>query len=84
MATVEANYIYLLVTGVIGSFQVFMSVMLMTEGPNFATTTVAYLIYNTAFRYFDFGLASAMSYLGRSDSDDFRLAVQYFSTDVEY
>lgn len=78
--------LYLLVTGVISSFQVFMSVYLMTEGgPNFATTTIGYLIFVTAFRYFDFGLASAMSFL---------LAVvivtvsvfqfKYFSSNVEY
>lgn len=78
--------LYLLVTGVINSFQVFMNVYLMTQGgPNFATTTIAYLIYQNAFRYFDFGLASAMSFL---------LAVvivvvsalqfKYLSTDVEY
>jgi multiple sugar transport system permease protein len=78
--------LYLLVTGVISSFQVFMNVYLMTQGgPNFATSTIAYLIYQNAFRYFDFGLASAMSFL---------LAVvivavsaiqfKYMSTDVEY
>ncbi len=78
--------LYLLVTGVIGSFQVFMSVMLMTEGgPNFATTTVAYLIYNTAFRYFDFGLASAMSFiLAVVILTISVLQFKYFSTDVEY
>ena len=56
--------LYLLVTGIISSFQVWNNVYLMTSGgPNFATTTLAYYIYNTAFHYFDFGRASAMSFL---------------------
>ncbi|MBY0202615.1 MULTISPECIES: sugar ABC transporter permease [Paenibacillus] len=78
--------LYLLVTGVITSFQVFISVYLMTQGgPNFATTTIAYLIYETAFKFYEFGLASAQSFV---------LAViiivisviqfKYFSSDIEY
>ncbi|WP_204343792.1 carbohydrate ABC transporter permease [Paenibacillus elgii] len=78
--------LYLLVTGVITSFQVFISVYLMTQGgPNFATTTIAYLIYQTAFVFYDFGLASAQSFV---------LAIviilisiiqfKYFSSDIEY
>jgi multiple sugar transport system permease protein len=78
--------LYLLVTGVITSFQVFISVYLMTQGgPNFATTTIAYLIYQTAFSFYDFGLASAQSFI---------LAImiiiisivqfKFFSTDIEY
>ncbi|WP_339848210.1 sugar ABC transporter permease [Paenibacillus sp. FSL W7-1088] len=78
--------LYLLVTGVITSFQVFISVYLMTQGgPNFATTTIAYLIYETAFKFYEFGLASAQSFV---------LAIiiivisviqfKYFSSDIEY
>jgi multiple sugar transport system permease protein len=78
--------LYLLVIGVISSFQVFISVYLMTQGgPNFATTTIAYLIYQTAFSFYDFGLASAQSFI---------LAImiiiisivqfKFFSTDIEY
>ncbi len=49
--------------GIIGSFQVFMSIYLMTQGgPNFATTTIAYLIYVHAFEYYQFGLAAAESF----------------------
>ncbi|MCI3918830.1 sugar ABC transporter permease [Paenibacillus sp. TRM 82003] len=56
--------LYLLVTGVITSFQVFIAVYLMTQGgPNFATTTIAYLIYESAFKFYDFGLASAQSFV---------------------
>jgi multiple sugar transport system permease protein len=56
--------LYLVVIGVINSFQVFVSIYLMTlGGPNFATTTIAYLIYQHAFEYYDFGLAAAESFL---------------------
>ena len=56
--------LYLLVTGIILSFQVFMSIYLMTQGgPNFATTTIAYLIYQHAFEYYKFGLAAAESFV---------------------
>ncbi|UAL48160.1 sugar ABC transporter permease [Sutcliffiella horikoshii] len=56
--------LYLLVTGIIMSFQVFMSIYLMTQGgPNFATTTIAYLIYTHAFEYYKFGLAAAESFV---------------------
>ncbi|MCP2241179.1 sugar ABC transporter permease [Thermoanaerobacterium thermosaccharolyticum] len=54
--------LFLLVTGIIGSFQVFMNAYLMTGGgPNNATTTVGLLIFNNAFKYGDFGAASAQS-----------------------
>lgn len=56
--------LYMFVTGIIGSFQVFISIYLMTSGgPDHATTTIAYLIYQDAFEYFDFGLASAESFV---------------------
>jgi len=56
--------LYLLVIGVINSFQVFIQIYLMTMGgPNFATTTISFLIYQHAFEYYDFGLASAESFL---------------------
>lgn len=54
--------LFLLVTGVIGSFQVFLNAYLMTGGgPNNATTTIGLLIFNNAFKYADFGTASAQS-----------------------
>jgi multiple sugar transport system permease protein len=56
--------LYMFVTGIIGSFQVFMSVYLMTTGgPDNATTTIAYLIYRHAFELFEFGRASAESFI---------------------
>jgi multiple sugar transport system permease protein len=54
--------LYLVVTGTINSFQVFESVYVMTQGgPQFATITVVYRIYQTAFQEFQLGLASAQS-----------------------
>jgi multiple sugar transport system permease protein len=54
--------LFLLVTGVIGSFQVFQNAFLMTGGgPDNATTMVGLLIFNNAFKYFEFGKAAAQS-----------------------
>ncbi|MFX3636210.1 MAG: carbohydrate ABC transporter permease [Candidatus Pristimantibacillus sp.] len=54
--------LFLLVTGVIGSFQVFQNAYLMTGGgPDHATTMVGLLIFNNAFTYFEFGEAAAQS-----------------------
>lgn len=78
--------LYLLVTGVITSFQVFISVYLMTQGgPNFATTTIAYLIYDTAFKFYDFGLASAQSFVLAAIIILISIVqFKFFSSDVEY
>ncbi|MBB6669082.1 carbohydrate ABC transporter permease [Cohnella nanjingensis] len=54
--------LFLLVTGVIGSFQVFQNAFLMTGGgPDNATTMVGLLIFNNAFKYFEYGKAAAQS-----------------------
>ena len=54
--------LFLLVTGMIGSFQVFMNAYMMTGGgPNNATTMVGLLIFNNAFKYSKFGIAAAQS-----------------------
>lgn len=54
--------LFLLVTGVIGSFQVFQNAYMMTGGgPDNATTMVGLLIFNNAFTYFEFGNAAAQS-----------------------
>lgn len=78
--------LYLLVTGVITSFQVFIAVYLMTQGgPNFSTTTIAYLIYETAFKFYDFGLASAQSFvLAGLIIIVSVLQFKAFSSDIEY
>ena len=54
--------LFVLVTGVIGSFQVFDTVYVMTAGgPGKATNVASLNIYNTAFSGFRIGEASAMS-----------------------
>jgi len=54
--------LYLAIMGTIGSFQVFTSIYMMTRGgPNYATSTVVYRIYETAFEFLKLGRASAMA-----------------------
>ncbi|MBB6015206.1 sugar ABC transporter permease (plasmid) [Deinococcus sp. D7000] len=59
---IQPTLLYLVVTGTINTFQVFESVYIMTQGgPQFSTTTVVYLIYETAFVQFQLGTASAQA-----------------------
>jgi multiple sugar transport system permease protein len=54
---------FVMVTGLINSWQVFDQVYAMTRGgPLFATTTAVYLIYSNAFEWNKAGYASAMAY----------------------
>jgi multiple sugar transport system permease protein len=56
--------LFLLVTGVIGAFQVFTYVYVLTEGgPLQATDVAVYRVYRTAWERFQFGHASALSLL---------------------
>lgn len=55
-------FFFLGVIEVIGSFQVFDAVYVMTGGgPVNATYTLGYMLYDQAFKYFDFGYASAVA-----------------------
>jgi len=64
MPLIRPTLLYLVIILTVGSFQVFAAVFVMTDGgPNFATSTIVYLVYEFAFRYFDFGTASATSVL---------------------
>ncbi|HCR41672.1 MAG TPA: sugar ABC transporter permease [Lachnospiraceae bacterium] len=59
---VKPTTVFLLITGVIGSFQVFQNAYLMTGGgPDNSTTMVGLLIFNNAFTYFDYGQACAQA-----------------------
>lgn len=59
---VKPTTLFLLVTGVIGSFQVFMNAYMMTGGgPDNNTTMIGLLIFNNAFVYNEFGLACAQA-----------------------
>ena len=54
--------LFVLITNVIGSFQAFDTIFVMTEGgPGNSTEVITYLIYHKAFRSFDFGYAATLS-----------------------
>lgn len=54
--------VYVIITSVIASFQVFSQVFVMTNGgPNNSTTTIVHQIYRTAFVHLEMGYASAMA-----------------------
>jgi multiple sugar transport system permease protein len=51
--------LFLLVIGIIGSFQVFTQIYVMTSGgPVDKTTTMVFFIYQAAFKFYEFGYAS--------------------------
>lgn len=55
-------FFFLVVIETIGSFQVFDAVYVMTGGgPANATYTLGFMLYDQAFKYFDFGYASAVA-----------------------
>lgn len=54
--------LFVLVTQTIGVFQVFVVVLMMTQGgPFYATETIVHRIYQVAFNAYQFGYASAMA-----------------------
>ncbi len=54
--------LFLLVIGVIGSFQIFTQIYIMTSGgPVNRTTTIVYYIYEWGFKFFDLGYASTLA-----------------------
>jgi multiple sugar transport system permease protein len=56
--------LFVLVTGVIGAFQVFTYIYVLTDaGPLHATDVMAYRIYQTGWEFLQFGYASALSLL---------------------
>jgi multiple sugar transport system permease protein len=55
--------LFLLVTGIIGSFQVFTQIYIMTSGgPAERTSTMVYFIYEAAFKFYDMGYASTLAF----------------------
>ncbi|MEK3884778.1 sugar ABC transporter permease [Paenibacillus sp. PL2-23] len=55
---------FLMITSVISSFQIFAEVMVMTQGgPGTASVTMVYHIYDTAFKQYNMGYASAVSWI---------------------
>lgn len=56
--------LFLLVMGVIGSFQIFTQIFVMTNGgPVDRTTTMVFYIYEAAFKFYEMGYASTLAYL---------------------
>ncbi|MEO3922519.1 sugar ABC transporter permease [Micromonosporaceae bacterium B7E4] len=55
--------LFLMVMGIIGSFQVFTQIYIMTGGgPVNRTTTMVYYIYEAAFKFYEMGYASTLAY----------------------
>lgn len=55
--------LFLLVIGIIGSFQVFTQIFVMTSGgPVQRTTTIVYYIYEAAFKFYEMGYASTLAF----------------------
>lgn len=53
--------LYIAVITTINSFQCFSLIQLLTSGgPNYATTTIMYYLYEKAFKIYDYGYANAM------------------------
>ena len=55
--------LFLMVMGIIGSFQVFTQIFIMTNGgPVDRTTTMVFFIYEAAFKFYEMGYASTLAY----------------------
>lgn len=55
---------FLFITGVIGTFQIFTEVYIMTNGgPLNRTTTIGYYLYTKAFRELDMGYVTSMAFV---------------------
>jgi multiple sugar transport system permease protein len=64
MPLLSPTHFFILVTSVIGSFQVFDSVYLMTQGgPGNASRVYNFYLFQQAFRYRHMGFASAMAWI---------------------
>lgn len=83
---VKSTTLYLLIIYIIGSFQVFTKINIMTNGgPGNSTQTIVKLIYDSAFKDYDWGYASAQALLlfviiGAISFVQFK----FFSNEVEY
>jgi multiple sugar transport system permease protein len=77
---------FLFVTGIIGAFQIFTEVYIMTNGgPLSRTTTIGYYLYVNAFRELDMGYATAMAFVLFGMIFGFTLLQWKFTRgDVEY
>ena len=56
--------VFLAVMGIIGSFQVFTQIFVMTSGgPVDKTTTMVFFIYESAFKFYEMGYASTLAFV---------------------
>ncbi len=60
----SSTTLFLLVISILGSFQVFTQIFVMTNGgPLGKTRTIVWYIYTTAFKHFNMGYAAAMAFV---------------------
>ena len=78
--------LYILIISTINSFQCFSLIQLLTAGgPNFATSTIMYLVYERSFTLYQFGYSSAMGIvLGICIVLISTLQYRFFGQDVDY
>ena len=83
---IRSTILFLTIIGVIGNFQAFMVIVLMTGGgPFYRTMTICYLIVKEAFEYYRFGSASAMGIILLFVIAFFTVVqYKYFSKDIQY
>jgi multiple sugar transport system permease protein len=77
---------FILITSIIGSFQSFAHIYIMTGGgPLRRTTVIGYYLYEKGFRHFEMGYASAMAYVLFAMIFVFTLLqLRFTKGDVEY
>ncbi len=78
--------LYVVVITTINSFQCFSLIQLLTDGgPNYSTSTIMYLVYETAFKQYKFGYANAMGViLGIIIVIISTFQFKFFSKNIEY
>lgn len=78
--------LYIIVITTINSFQIFALIQLLTNGgPNYATTTIMYYLYETAFKLDNFGYANTMGvFLALMIAFISFLQFKIWGNDVEY
>ncbi|MEG1104477.1 MAG: sugar ABC transporter permease [Oscillospiraceae bacterium] len=78
--------LYVVVITTINSFQCFSLIQLLTSGgPNYNTSTVMYLLYETAFKQYKFGYANAMGVILAIIIGVISiLQFKFFGNDVDY
>lgn len=78
--------VYLLITGVIGAMQTFGEIYVLTQGgPNHATTTLGFMLYESAFTHYEWGFAAAQGFvLGVIILIITILQYKFLTSDIEY